>query len=462
MQSSSRSTQWISRLQAVQSAIEKQIEKFAQEEPWKKVVLVTFSDGVEIIGDGKSPFLSVAGSKLSNEASLKGIGDSYGVEHVKTSVGDSKDYLISRIKKLNPKGQTALGPAAFLSVSIAAASKAGTAQVVLCTDGLANIGVGSISDKDTTASLDWYQNLGRMASEIGVSISVITIADEGCAVQQLGAMADVSGGYVERINPVSLQENLREILGKKILAKNARVKVILHSGLSIRRGQADLEIGNVLEDSEFFLEYQVLKGFKDVKVMPFQLQIWYTLPNGAKMVRFVSQSKEVTIDKKKAEAEADVSIVAANALLQSAIMADKGDYASSRMFSTMSEKYASELAGKDKKKLAVALNLSREVESLHAALPEAKSVEEDDWAKSISARPAFDGLAPLAAPGASPAPAFRFAGAAAPVKQSVSVSLLTVSCLRMICLPKSISSSDPPRRRLRNKSQLGVLLWFSD
>ncbi len=71
------------------------------------------------------------------------------------------------------------GPA--LLVAVAMASSSSGCRVVVCTDGLANIGVGAL-DKSScpTEELraraeEWYESVGQMAKLAGVAVSVISI-----------------------------------------------------------------------------------------------------------------------------------------------------------------------------------------------------------------------------------------------------------------------------------------------
>lgn len=45
-------TTWVSRLQCVQSAIQKQIEDMQKEHPFRKIGIITFNNEVTVIGDG--------------------------------------------------------------------------------------------------------------------------------------------------------------------------------------------------------------------------------------------------------------------------------------------------------------------------------------------------------------------------------------------------------------------------
>ena len=77
-----------------------------------------------------------------------------------------------------------------------ASAKPGS-QVILCTDGLANIGVGSLeavanndmieNDDDEEEQEDpvlkWYQSLGDYAMSKGVVVNIISITDDGCKLE---------------------------------------------------------------------------------------------------------------------------------------------------------------------------------------------------------------------------------------------------------------------------------------
>ena len=65
---------------------------------------------------------------------------------------------------LEEGGATALGPGLFYSILIA--SKKRGSQVILCTDGLANKGIGSLEDDDDKKT-EFYNEMGNLALENG-------------------------------------------------------------------------------------------------------------------------------------------------------------------------------------------------------------------------------------------------------------------------------------------------------
>ena len=55
--------------------------------------------------------------------------------------------MLSKLTKAEAKGQTALGPALVAAIEVASKGSKGS-SVILCTDGLANIGVGALESAD--------------------------------------------------------------------------------------------------------------------------------------------------------------------------------------------------------------------------------------------------------------------------------------------------------------------------
>jgi Mg-chelatase subunit ChlD len=61
---------------------------------------------------------------------------------VSAPIGETCERLNNKLKDLKEKGKTALGPALLSAVGLAGEGSLGS-MVVLCTDGLANVGLGS-------------------------------------------------------------------------------------------------------------------------------------------------------------------------------------------------------------------------------------------------------------------------------------------------------------------------------
>ena len=74
--------------------------------------------------------------------------------------------MIEKLGAIEETGPTALGPAIITSVCMAAEGGAGS-KVVICTDGLANIGLGAfdevVSEEDMQKVDTFYETVGQIA-----------------------------------------------------------------------------------------------------------------------------------------------------------------------------------------------------------------------------------------------------------------------------------------------------------
>jgi len=132
---------------------------------------------------------------------------------------------------LSEKGKTALGPALAASLGLISSSKPGS-MILLCTDGLANIGLGAL-DTDLVAekSKGEYENMAVIAKEKGISFSIITIKGETCNAEVLGKLTDETNGTITRVSPEEITKDFANILKDEIVATNVEMRVQMHKGL---------------------------------------------------------------------------------------------------------------------------------------------------------------------------------------------------------------------------------------
>jgi len=155
---------------------------------------------------------------------------------IRRPIKESHDALSKHLFAIEESGATALGPALLVSLGIAT-SVVG-AQVIICTDGLANVGLGAQDELKTEeaerAVAMFYENLGSLAAGKGTSISVISIKGTEAKMENLGKLADGSGGQVNIVDPLSLHKEFASILSEAIIATNVSVDFFLHKGLHFR------------------------------------------------------------------------------------------------------------------------------------------------------------------------------------------------------------------------------------
>ncbi len=97
--------------------------------------------------------------------------------YVCAAVGASQAALNRRLAALVNSGATALGPA--LAVAVGCASQRSHAEIIVCTDGLPNLGVGTTDElelKSTNGNADaqkFYTEIGTAARTNGTVINII-------------------------------------------------------------------------------------------------------------------------------------------------------------------------------------------------------------------------------------------------------------------------------------------------
>lgn len=141
---------YVSRIQCVKAAIDSQVSDMANGAAQRKVGIVAFNHEVQVIGDGTKDSQTISGDKLNNFDYLKENGKAQSAERLTKPISETSDALKAKLEAIEETGPTALGPAVLTSVAMAAQGAAGSC-VVICTDGLANVGLGAFDDCVTEA-----------------------------------------------------------------------------------------------------------------------------------------------------------------------------------------------------------------------------------------------------------------------------------------------------------------------
>ena len=315
---------YVSRIQCVKAAIESQIDEMSKGAQDRKVGIITFNNEVSVIGDGTQDPQTITGDHLNDLEYLKNNGKAQGQQRLKENIGKTGKVLIEKLAAIEETGPTALGPAIITSVCMAAEGNAGS-KVVICTDGLANIGLGAFDEvisEDQMGKVDaFYETVGQIAQTAGVSVSVISIEGDECNIDSLAKLAELTGGIVERVDPTTLTKNFASMLSIPVIATNVEAKVKIHKGLQFRNELSKdvsddktalaKQFGNVTKESVFTFEFG-LKSIKDLLKMedidmtkvanfPFQTQISYTALDGSKCLRVITQQKEVCNEREVVE-----------------------------------------------------------------------------------------------------------------------------------------------------------------
>lgn len=318
-----RDVRYISRMECVQAAVTIQLEEIRKAHPKRRIMLITFSGDVIIYGDAvpSNPPQIVSGARLDQKETLEQIGADLDLGKLRT-VSESKEDLGNKILSLEASGSTALGPA--LVIALAAANKSRRSEIILCTDGASNAGVGNVEK-----GRDFYRELGDVAKKAGTTVSLIGIEGEGIGLPILGEAARISSGLVTIVKPFELQRKMREIIDNPTIATDVEVKIFFPSIFGIGpKGKSktlEISVGNVALSSDITSAFKLSPLGTEIleseepewpKKVPFQVSVTYNRLDGAKMLRVYASKKSVTTKISKALKAMDVAAFTCWALQQ--------------------------------------------------------------------------------------------------------------------------------------------------
>eukprot|EP00931_Biecheleriopsis_adriatica_P072912 TRINITY_DN47294_c0_g1_i1.p1 TRINITY_DN47294_c0_g1~~TRINITY_DN47294_c0_g1_i1.p1 ORF type:complete len:1282 (-),score=241.75 TRINITY_DN47294_c0_g1_i1:79-3633(-) len=324
----------MTRLQCVQTAVAQQLEALQRQQPDCTVVIMTFGAEVSVYTDSGNRSL-IARRAHDNEADLIAKGQELG-SLCSEQVVDVAERLETTLAGLKPCGNTALGPA--LAVGVGLASRRPGSKIVLCTDGMANNGVGTIRERN--AVVEFYGDIGRRAAEEGTSISVITMEGEDCSMENLGTCADLTGGQVEIVDLQALSSKVGAMLANATLATGLQMTLIAGNGLSFdaseQHGSASVLaslVGSATARTDLTLKAQVAAELASTEnpSVPVQLQLRYTRPDGEEVLQVFTVHPPVCSKRDKAEADVNGTCIALCGIHCAARLAQRGEYRAARI-----------------------------------------------------------------------------------------------------------------------------------
>jgi len=243
-------------------------------------------------------------------------------------VKESFSKIFERLDNIEENGSTALGPALLISVGMASQAPHG-ASIILCTDGIANRGLGTLlSNDEPTIAQNFYNNVANFANEHSIMINITTIKGDECKINVLGALTDSTDGKIMRVNPDDLAQNFQNIIKEEILANKVEIKLYMPKALALRKfyneefklidGKYYKKIlGNVTEKSELVFEYDLIPEADEskflfytnaIKGFPLQAQISFQTKIGT-FLKIITIFQQISNEKEEVEKKASIPII---------------------------------------------------------------------------------------------------------------------------------------------------------
>ena len=341
-----------SRLNIVKAMIIKNITEINKNNPNYKVGLVTFGSIIYYYGDGEC---NIFINEIDDEEKLKQYGNEY-KNILSKPIKNSHKNLISKISKLKEEGCTALGPSILFSLSLLMNNNNG-GRIFLCTDGLANEGVGSFNNLNE--SIKFYKKIGEMAKISEVCINLITFSESESNIQILINMVQETGGEIIQLNPNDNFDDIETFLNNDIIASKVQLEIKLNQMLEFsNQDKTYLEndsscfkkfIGNIKKNMNLYFKFNFkslskISLIEDINLdnlnqIPFQIIIEYKDLNGNKYIRIYTELKSICNDLEQILKIADFEIISAYTIQNTAKLLLEGKYKEVEKTSSEYEKF---------------------------------------------------------------------------------------------------------------------------
>jgi len=317
----------VNRLDCIKSAIIEGLNKIKEKNPNTKVGLISFNSEINIYGDANNTPLTIDNQEILNDFDLLSEIGQKNSDKINCSINESYNSLIKKLNNIESNGCTAIGPSILIAINMLR-NKKGSA-IFLCTDGLANKGIGGLEfNNQKEESKKFYKKIGQLANELGIIINLITFKDEESEINILLEMIKESGGDISRVNPEKIIDDFNNILTNKIIGTNTKLTINLNKLLTFKNIDDELEndgstliknIGNSKENDEYYFEYKFksakkIASYKDIEIekikeIYFQVCIEYTNEYNEKIIRIITDKTKISTKKEEIEKNANFDVV---------------------------------------------------------------------------------------------------------------------------------------------------------
>ena len=317
----------VNRLDCIKSAITEGLNNIKEKNPNTKVGLMSFNSEIIIYGDANNTPLTIKKQDILNDYDLLSEIGQKNSDKINCSINDSYNSLIKKLNNIESNGCTAIGPSILIAINMLRDKKGSV--IFLCTDGLANKGIGGLEfNYQKEESKKFYKKIGQLANELGIVINLITFKDEESEINILLEMIKESGGDISRVNPEKIIDDFNNILTNKIIGTNTKLTINLNKMLTFKNIDEDLEndgstyiknIGNSKENDEYYFEYKFksskkIASFNDIDIekineIYFQICIEYTNEFNEKIIRIITDKTKISTKKEEIEKNANFDVV---------------------------------------------------------------------------------------------------------------------------------------------------------
>ena len=295
------------KLDAVKQSLNETLADLRVNAPASAFALITFGSTVALHTiPGEEPVV-LSGDVLRNSGNLiEQLVEMIDPQTLQP-VGEMGDRWTDLVTSLRARGMTALGPA--VNVALWLLNIRGGGRLVLLTDGMANVGLGTLTGPSSSGR-DFYKRAAWTATETGIVVDVVGMRDKSesneMALDVIGELASSSGGGIYYVSAAEVEGSFRQIRGQDFLGHDVALRLVTPRALEVERitgsgaksETAETRLGAVTAEREVFVRLK-RSGKLEQKKVPLQAQIKYRDAQGRHHLRVSSINIDTIKDAKK-------------------------------------------------------------------------------------------------------------------------------------------------------------------
>ncbi len=290
-------------LECVKKSLIETLKDISINSPDSTFALITFTDWVSLYSADGNECLKLNENSLYDENKIFQILQNlhFNFETVK----ESYEKWIALISRLTAVSRTALGPAVFSAFSLLQ----GGGRIILLTDGLANVGIGSlISYSPGGRKGEFYRDFGQRCRDAGVMVEIVGVATSeysSLELETIGDMARITGGDIYLVDRKELSRTFNALSQADFIGRNVKVRIFVPPSMALRdvsgdvhfhreKKSLDAKVGYVNPDRKMCVALNVTEDLKENEDLTVQTQVEYTGTDGKKRIRIYNEKIHVT------------------------------------------------------------------------------------------------------------------------------------------------------------------------
>jgi len=290
-------------LECVKKSLIETLKDISVNAPDSTFALITFTDWVSLYNADGQECIKLAERELYDENMIFQTFQNlhFNFEPVK----ESYEKWITLVSGLKAISRTALGPAVFSAFCLLQ----GGGRMILLTDGLANVGLGSlISYSPGGRKGEFYRDFAHRCRDAGVMVEIVGVATSEHSSIELGTIGDMArltGGDIYLVDRKELSKTFNTLSQADFIGKNVNVRIFVPPSMALRDASGDVQfhreekalkakIGYVNPDRKMCVALNVTEDLKENEDLTVQTQVEYTGIDGKKRIRIYNEKLHVT------------------------------------------------------------------------------------------------------------------------------------------------------------------------